>query len=312
MKTLKASVIICTKDRPDDIRTALRSLAVQTSPPDEIVIVDAGRSASCEPGVGREFPALPIRHLPIARPGLTRQRNIGIRESTGDIVLFIDDDVILEPDYVEQVLDVFANDSGHAIGAVLARVTNFELPRYAILARAKGAVLAALLRLFLLPRAGSGRLQPSGLSTYPFRLETPRFVECLSGCAMSFRRELVQQLGFDEALSGYAEMEDVDVAVRLGRHARIAYHPAARLLHLRSPVARTDERSRQRDLILSYAYLTRKNWPLTVRRRAAFWWAVFGIFALHLSACRWESCRGTVVGIAMLIRKHVRGRVVDR
>lgn len=108
---LRTSVIICTMDRPDDLGRALQSLQSQTLLPDEVIIVDASRNDRSEAPIPEAFQSLPIRYFHTRTPGLTRQRNIGIRESTGDVLLFLDDDVILEPEYIEHVAAAFARDT---------------------------------------------------------------------------------------------------------------------------------------------------------------------------------------------------------
>src|SRR5262249_61803060 len=56
-------------------------------------------------------------------------------------------------------------------------------------------------------------------------------VEFLSGCNMSFRREVLAELEFAERLGGYALGEDLDFSYRASRRWTLVVTPAARLEH---------------------------------------------------------------------------------
>ncbi|MGA3359797.1 MAG: glycosyltransferase family 2 protein [Halobacteriota archaeon] len=103
------SVLIATKNRPQDVLTCIRSVNNQSVKPDEIVIVDVSDKDGLEASVIKNNRAeIRIRYVR-SETGLTHQRNIGVRESTGDIVLVLEDDVVLDEDYVREVLKVFNN-----------------------------------------------------------------------------------------------------------------------------------------------------------------------------------------------------------
>jgi glycosyltransferase involved in cell wall biosynthesis len=107
---MKASVIICTRNpRPDVFPRVLAALARQTLPAAdwEIVIVDNGSSppVSVTPPPGS--PALRVVVEP--QPGLTLARIRGICESRGDLLIFVDDDNLLDPIFLETALRVAAS-----------------------------------------------------------------------------------------------------------------------------------------------------------------------------------------------------------
>ena len=298
---MRTTVIICTKDRRDDLRAALRSLAAQTLPPDEVLVVDAGREPALDDAEMADLrAALPLRLLRAA-PGLTRQRNLGIRESAGEIIFFFDDDVILEPEYLRQVAAVFAEDTGGTTGAVGGRITN-AVPAGAL---GRGARLRRWVRrVFLLSDLGDGRLKASGFPAQPHALAEGRFIECLSGCAMAFRRAVFDRAQFDEALSGYSYMEDVDISQQvLALGFAIWYEPAARLAHHASPRARGAGTEIARMLVRNYAYLFRKHWNTSFRRRLAFRWALLGLLISALVDRDLSRVRGILQGWRELRRQ---------
>jgi GT2 family glycosyltransferase len=102
------SVIVATRDRPDDLRNCLRSLMAQVSVRRlEIVVVDNNPASGLTPPVLREFPHAVIVNEP--RQGLAYARNAGFCAGTGDILATTDDDVIAPPDWVEKLVRPFAN-----------------------------------------------------------------------------------------------------------------------------------------------------------------------------------------------------------
>ncbi len=112
------SVIICTRDRSEQLAKCLRSLQDLSQYPEEILVVDnAPRSDSTRQLVAK-MPR--IRYILEPRPGLDVARNTGIRKSTGDIVAFIDDDVMVHPNWITRLLQGFNDPKVMAVtGLVL-------------------------------------------------------------------------------------------------------------------------------------------------------------------------------------------------
>jgi glycosyltransferase involved in cell wall biosynthesis len=121
--SLSISVIICTRDRPVHLRECLKSLEQLSDRPDEILVVDnAPRTSETREVVG-EFPGL--RYVFEPRPGLDLARNTGLRQSSGEIVAFTDDDAVVHPDWLKRLRQGFAEPSvwavtGPALPAALA------------------------------------------------------------------------------------------------------------------------------------------------------------------------------------------------
>ncbi len=77
---MKISVVIATRRRPEPLRETLESVGQTDPAPHEVVVVDGDEERSAEPVVREVLPA--ARYLSSA-PGLTRQRNLALREVTG-------------------------------------------------------------------------------------------------------------------------------------------------------------------------------------------------------------------------------------
>jgi glycosyltransferase involved in cell wall biosynthesis len=98
---MKASVVICTRNpKPAIFDRALAALAAQTIPAEdwELVIVDNG-SAPPISLTRRPMPSA-ARVVVEPQPGLTFARLCGIRESCGEVIVFVDDDNLLDPDFL--------------------------------------------------------------------------------------------------------------------------------------------------------------------------------------------------------------------
>ena len=98
------SIIICTKDRPDELSECVGSIQRQSVKPGEIIIVDASNSDEtknlCQ--VWRNRDLLRIKYIR-SKPHLTHQRNLGVASSVGKFIFFFDDDVVLDEGYLENI-----------------------------------------------------------------------------------------------------------------------------------------------------------------------------------------------------------------
>jgi GT2 family glycosyltransferase len=118
---LSLTVIVCTRDRPLDLMRCLNSLLALTLEPFEVLVVDSASSSDAtERVVIDHFPS--FRYYKETRAGLDLARNRGIRESSGDIIAFTDDDVIVDPFWTTALLHEFSADEslGLVTGLIIA------------------------------------------------------------------------------------------------------------------------------------------------------------------------------------------------
>src|SRR5690606_11184398 len=95
-------LVVCTVDRTDELARLFASLAAQTCRDFEVLVVDQNEDLRLAPILERHAGDFPIRRLTSAR-GLSRARNVGLREARGDVVAFPDDDCWYAPDLLERV-----------------------------------------------------------------------------------------------------------------------------------------------------------------------------------------------------------------
>lgn len=97
MKTSKVSVIVTTKNEAGHIGTCLESITQQTYPNVEIVVID-NHSADSTKQIARRF----TPHIMDKGPERSAQRNYGAKQAKGEYLLFLDADMILTQNVVEE------------------------------------------------------------------------------------------------------------------------------------------------------------------------------------------------------------------
>lgn len=95
------TVCICTRNRPDELRMALASVLASSHPAHDIVVSDDSTDARTRMMVAAEFPSATYTEGP--RVGLGGNRNHALTRAGGTHVLFIDDDVVLAPDFLGRI-----------------------------------------------------------------------------------------------------------------------------------------------------------------------------------------------------------------
>jgi GT2 family glycosyltransferase len=294
----RISIVISTKGRIAELRRCIISILKQTSIPYELVIVDAGEIPIPEVFFKPFREALDIRYIH-AQVGLTDARNMGVLESKGELILFLDDDTELEPDYIEKLIDVFLSDYHHQIGGVSGKIIEqYNEPNPSLIGKIRRTGRKIIGRLFFLPVEKDGCFQPAGFPTSPpFDTRDIMQVQCLYGANMAFRREVLKKYKFDEALEGYCFMEDDDIAYRISREYINIYTPHARLRHFESPVSRDRDFARKKMLVKNYHYLFRKNFPHSFSRTMVFWWSILGLIITDIIVINPEGVMGLLAGI---------------
>jgi len=121
MSELHLTVAICTYNRAELLRQTLAGVARQSFPHDrfEVLVIDNNSRDHTREVVASFAAASPApRHVLETQQGLDHARNRAIAEARGGIIVFADDDILVEPDWLAQLAAPFAADGGHRIGAV--------------------------------------------------------------------------------------------------------------------------------------------------------------------------------------------------
>ena len=299
--TASSSFVICTRNRPDDLRRCLTSLLAQTVLPTEVVIVDASDRPD-EEGIRGLLGegGVQLRYLTTA-PGRTRQLNLGVRASNGDPILFVDDDVELDVRFHEMILAAF-EEGGDEVGGVQGRIIDDVRPT------PLGTAFRALFLLSRHTKDGAARLLPSGYYTSPAFPTQIQEAQALRLCGLGYRRRVFHEFDFDESLGeeGYALKEDVDFSYRVSRRYKLLVTPHASFRHFKTPTSRISVRQKSRMHIINNYFLFRKNLEGSVLQWMAFCWAILGrvIYELGrtLRAYNADYLLGALEGIIKVLR----------
>ena len=196
---MTSSLIIITLNRPALLQRTLEGLARQTRQIDEIIVIDNGPTRDTADVVCSST----ARYVPEPKRGYGHARNRGLTEARGDIIYFLDDDCVPEPDWSDILWNVLhSGDADLASGS-----------------RSPGQPgLAARLEYL----STDGPVLSPSLAAGPARH--------LSTSNLILRRDVIEKVGcFDTTL---AMCEDRDFTTRARKLGfRLRYEPKARVTH---------------------------------------------------------------------------------
>jgi len=269
---MKVSVIIPTYEGAKTLKYCLNSILYQTVKPLEVIIVDDSVTDDVRQlvyEVKDKFKEEGIELVYLNRRNkkyrsAARARNEGAKVARGDILLFVDDDVILNKRYLESVLEVFRTKS-KALG-VQGLITNFPEP---------SPLKRAFCKVF---RLGTSEPDRSGWLIYPYPLT--KVIRCcwLSGSNMAVRREVFKFLKFDENLLFYSYGEDILFSWTLSSlGGRLYATPKAKVFLINRSV-RESLNPKARELILTAyrAYLWIRIKRSGLRSLVELTWSLLG------------------------------------
>jgi GT2 family glycosyltransferase len=277
------SIIICTKNRPADLEITLESVFSQRVLPDYLVIIDDGQAGYTRTILKKFDSVQEVRvvyiHPEIESSGLTAARNRGIRalpDLTG-VILFLDDDVTLEENYLETLRNLFLKtpDLCGAGGFLRNPYHNFSLPVKIPLVLA-GSLIPNLVPVSLFyPRVTRTAEALYPIFRKPFADAVP--AQWLSGCNMAYRSNVFGEGAlFDEHLIRYAQGEDMLFSHRLCQQKkRLLLSYDARITHRVSGESRSPP---LRKLVMMFGY---RNYEISRfipgNRTSSFWYGIFVI-----------------------------------
>lgn len=284
----KVSIIIATKDRLKDTIICVKSILKQTILPKEIIIVD---SSDTDMLGGKLAKFKKIRYYN-KKANLTKARNIGIDKSKGDIVMFLDDDVILDRNYIKEILKIFKLYSD-IIGGVSGNIKqNQPCGKFSIFFRT----------LFFLDKTGSGKFRLSGWPTFlPKSINKITTTESLYGANMSFKKEVISKFKFD---SNRHACDDMDIAYRISRKYQNFYTPFARLIHNNSPTFGGNNYRVWKMETEAFHYYFKKNLPQDFRHKLASYMSIIGLFILTLKTRNLDNIKGFLAGVKLILKNN--------
>ena len=109
------SAIICTHNRDRYLGAAIDSLLAQDFDDFEVLVVDNGSHDRTREVVEARLPHPRLQYVYEAELGLSVARNTGFRQSTGDILAYLDDDAVASPQWLAVLVAAYREDEKLAI-----------------------------------------------------------------------------------------------------------------------------------------------------------------------------------------------------
>lgn len=198
----KISVVVCSYNGAATIRDTMRGLAKLEYPDFEVIIVDDGSTDKTAEIISQ----YPYQLISTQNRGLSNARNTGIHAATGEIVAFIDDDAYPDVHWLQYLAYSYLTTNHGGIGGPNLLPAN-DGPIATCVANAPGGPVHVL--------------------------TTDEIAEHIPGCNMSFRRDVLLEIGGLDPLYRSAG-DDVDLCWRVQLAGRtIGFHPAAMVWHHR-------------------------------------------------------------------------------
>ena len=209
----RVSVIIATYGREEVLCDTLSQVLTEPYDNKEVVVIDQTREHTPATRNYLESLRSSIRYILMDHPSVTEAENIGIREASGEIVLFVDDDVKFAPGLIEAHARNYADPAVTGVAGQVLEVGRRPTNR---LSEPCGA---ARFGYFFFRHDYAGRARVANVAEGN----------------MSFRRQALLDVGLiDERFRENAYLWGMDLAVRVVKAGgRIVHDPEATLVHLR-------------------------------------------------------------------------------
>lgn len=290
--TATISVIIPTYQRPDFLERCVRSLFVQSRLPDEIILVSRDTDEATNRKIVRlqqELGArVSISNQHVSKNGFLPPIQRGIEAAQGDIVVFLDDDTEVFPDWLERLSSHYADSRVGGVGGRCINYFDFVLIEYP-------------------PASKVGHLSWYGRSVGNMYKDTtfshPVKADFFMGGNMSFRRSVFEQIQVDPVLNEnvafHWELDLGQQVIKLG--FTLLYDPVIKVNHYSAPRETDGLRTINRDGVYysnrNYAYLMLKH--LTLPGKFAYLAYTFLVGSQQSS------------GLLHLLALPVKGRKID-
>ena len=232
------SIVIPTYYRHDRLKGLLSALQGQSYAPSEIVIVDQTPEHDRPVDFYKQFAEMPLVLVNLDKPSLSASRNTGARRASGELLLFLDDDMVIGPDLLKNHKNVMEHEHVDVVYGAIS--TGKDLPETY--------------------ERDTKRLDPLG-----FFLKSPNkkwngMVLVTSGANTLIKREYFLRVGgFDEKMP---RMEDIELGYRLFlTGAKIYYSALPHAIHdaASSGGTRKTQKNMTYSRLLSKIYLYQKH-----------------------------------------------------
>ena len=191
-----ASIVISTFNRADSLERTLQSLRYLDYPNFEVIVVNGPSTDGTEKILTKWKQEIKVGAC--AEINLSVSRNIGIAMASGEIVAFIDDDAIPEPEWLSRIMAGYENDEVAGVGGATYDYDGYRLHSKFIISNRSGGYRF------------ENKINPTPYYNFPHSEEYCAHLGTIS----SFRRDVLFDIGgFDEEFDYY--LDETDVCIRM-------------------------------------------------------------------------------------------------
>jgi glycosyltransferase involved in cell wall biosynthesis len=265
--------------RAKPLLNLLNSVAHQSVSPSEILIIDGSTNNETQEILEKnQFKNVVYYKVDAANHGLTKQRNFGIDKVNpqAEIVCFLDDDIVLEPNYFENLLSTYTvfpdalGVGGNIINEAkwkfighnyTPKITEFYYDGW----KRKDGIRFVIRKKFgldsdkppgFMPDFSHGRsvgfIPPTG-KIYQ--------VEQLMGGVSSFKKSVFSTFKFSTYFEGYSLYEDADFTLTLSKTGNLYFNTKAKLSHFHDTSGRPNQYNYGKMVIRNGWYVWRVKYP---------------------------------------------------
>lgn len=223
---------ICTLNRPQDLDITLQSIINNTTLPNRIIIVDQSNNENRQLNklvIEKNNALVPTDYHAVDFLGLTRGRNFIISklQANDDILCFLDDDVTLDMNYIENISKVFIDDNVMGVGGrFINRRPLYQYFIHKLVFNSQWSIRDQY-------------VEENMINYIPLLPEGIKTVQWLSGGNSAYRCQVFLKYKFDEKMIRYCTGEDLAFSHILHKDGLLLkYCSDAGLLHRVSPFER--------------------------------------------------------------------------
>jgi GT2 family glycosyltransferase len=314
--------------RPKPLTDLLESVNKQLLYPDEILIIDGSKDERTKEALEQStYKNLTYFKVEDKDRGLTKQRNFGIAKVAEDIdiVCFLDDDIILEDTYFENLINTYQEypNAGGVGGYIINNQRWKKLEATDKIATndfvfdgwsKKLSRRSALRKRFGLdsdrppchmPTFGHGypvSSLPPNDKTYP--------AEYFLGGVSSFKKHVVDTIKFSEYFIGYGLYEDLEYCLRVSKEHSIYVNTSAKLYHYHEESGRPDKFKYGKMVVRNGWYVWKTRHPKVKTKDTFKWLKIILLLALikltnsfsgNKKALHFQEFCGRIFGLTTLI-----------
>jgi glycosyltransferase involved in cell wall biosynthesis len=221
-----AALVICSVNRPHDLRKALESVSQYNRQPDEIIVVTRPDQAETIDVARTVDTCSPLRLVFVDTPGLAAAVQKGLEASVCEITCFTDDDSVPLPNWLERIEIAFKND---ALLVAVGGRDNVDADRTISTEEPVGVVSA------------SGKIY----GNHALGVGEPRYVNHLKGVNMGFWTASAQRINLKDHIRGTGAQYRNEFLLSLavgGGNGQVLYDPDIQVDHF--PARRDDNDAR--------------------------------------------------------------------